>query len=272
MPASPPICTWSRTSTTSFCRRRISWWSTWSAAGSTSISRRPDVLSRARRALQPRDGAAVQRAAVRALPVADLKILLCKGFFAGPVSGADEALVSYAIHLRRAGHLQGVVLFYPPAHSDPYHRRLRQAGVSIWCITSSPIAHIVFRLVRQLGFLARFFFLLPPRSRRHVRTWWRRLTEWTVTLYLRRCCAYFARRRPDLIHVVTPDPGAAMMIRAGHAVAIPVLYQELGTPYFMPELAIHYERFSEVIPLCSEVAALSPRLATDWTGKLPWSH
>jgi glycosyltransferase involved in cell wall biosynthesis len=83
-------------------------------------------------------------------------------------------------------------------------------------------------------------------------------------IHFKRCRDYFNQRSADLIHVVTPDPGAAMMVRAGCAAGIPVLYQELGTPHYLPELEIHYERFAEVIPLCSEVAALSPSLAQQW--------
>ena len=33
-----------------------------------------------------------------------MKIALCKSHFAGPVSGADETLVTYALALREAGH------------------------------------------------------------------------------------------------------------------------------------------------------------------------
>lgn len=62
------------------------------------------------------------------------------------------------------------------------------------------------------------------------------------------------------------------MIRAGAAAGIPVLYQELGTPHYLPELEIHYQRFSKVLPLCSEVAALSPRLAQQWGEKFLSPH
>ena len=43
-----------------------------------------------------------------------MKIALCKSHFFGPVSGADEILVTYAISLRRAGHDVEVVLLYKP--------------------------------------------------------------------------------------------------------------------------------------------------------------
>jgi glycosyltransferase involved in cell wall biosynthesis len=62
------------------------------------------------------------------------------------------------------------------------------------------------------------------------------------------------------------------MIREGAAAGIPVLYQELGTPHYLPELEIHYKRFAKVLPLCSEVAALSPLLAKQWEERIPSSH
>ncbi len=70
-----------------------------------------------------------------------------------------------------------------------------------------------------------------------------------------------------MIHVMTPDSGAAAMIRAANAAGIPVLYQELGTPDYLPPLEPHYEHFVKVLPLCSDVAALSPRLAHEWSAK-----
>ena len=39
-----------------------------------------------------------------------MKIALCKSHFFGPVSGADEILVSYAISLHNAGHDVDVVV------------------------------------------------------------------------------------------------------------------------------------------------------------------
>ena len=58
-----------------------------------------------------------------------MKIVLCKGHFYGPVSGADEILVSYATSLHQSGHEVDVVLLYKSSESDRFYRRLRQAGV-----------------------------------------------------------------------------------------------------------------------------------------------
>jgi glycosyltransferase involved in cell wall biosynthesis len=52
-----------------------------------------------------------------------------------------------------------------------------------------------------------------------------------------------------------------MMISAAHAAGVPVIYQEVGTPFHPPEYEKYYEHFTGVLPLCAEVAALSPWLA-----------
>lgn len=57
------------------------------------------------------------------------------------------------------------------------------------------------------------------------------------------------------------------MIRAAHDGGIPVMYQELGIPYHPPGFD-YYHQFTAVLPLCSEVAALSPRLFSDCREKL----
>jgi glycosyltransferase involved in cell wall biosynthesis len=59
------------------------------------------------------------------------------------------------------------------------------------------------------------------------------------------------------------------MIRAGHEVGIPVLYHEMGTPHYLPSLDQYYRRLERVLPLCSEVAALSPLLASQWSERFP---
>jgi len=76
--------------------------------------------------------------------------------------------------------------------------------------------------------------------------------------------------KPDLLHVFTPDTGAALMIRAGHELGIPVLYHEMGTSQHLPMLADYYRRLETVLPLCTEVAALSPRLAVEWSVRFPF--
>jgi glycosyltransferase involved in cell wall biosynthesis len=60
-----------------------------------------------------------------------------------------------------------------------------------------------------------------------------------------------------------------VIIRAAHDAGIPVLYQEVGTPYHPPGFESYYEQFTSVLPLCAEVAALSPQLARECREKLP---
>jgi glycosyltransferase involved in cell wall biosynthesis len=201
-----------------------------------------------------------------------MKILLCKSHFAGPVSGSDETLVAYATHLHNRGYRPTVVLLYPPSNTDQYYARLKHAGVEVITIVPYPLAHTVLREVRSLIFSFSRFIHLPSKPMRLSRNIWQRISQWVSLIYQKHCRAYFKRCAADLIHVLTPDPGAALMIRAGAAAGIPVLYQELGTPHYLPELEIHYQRFSKVLPLCSEVAALSPRLAQQWGEKFLSPH
>lgn len=59
------------------------------------------------------------------------------------------------------------------------------------------------------------------------------------------------------------------MIRAAHAAGIPVIYQEAGIPFHPPNFERYYQQFTSVLPFCSEVAALSPRLAAHCQEQLP---
>lgn len=197
-----------------------------------------------------------------------MKILLCKSHFAGPVSGSDETLVSYATHLHKQGHRPTVVLLYAPDESDQYYARLKQAGVEVITIISNPLLHSLLIRVRSFAYWVTRFLHLPARPLRVSRNLWQRLAQALSLIYLKHCRLFFQKCRADLLHVMTPDPGAAVMIRAGAAAGIPVLYQELGTPHYMPELETPYRTFSRVLPLCSQLAALSPRLAQQWEEKL----
>jgi glycosyltransferase involved in cell wall biosynthesis len=196
-----------------------------------------------------------------------VKILLCKSHFAGPVSGSDETLVAYATHLHQRGHSLAVVLLYPPARSDQYYARLRGAGVEVITIVSSRRALVAMRGMKTIALYFSGLIPLPVKSRRARRRVWQRISRRITLLYQEHCHRYFEQCSADLIHMMTPDPGAELMIRAGAAAGIPVLYQELGTPHHLPELEAHYERFVKVLPLCAEVAALSPLLARQWREK-----
>jgi glycosyltransferase involved in cell wall biosynthesis len=88
--------------------------------------------------------------------------------------------------------------------------------------------------------------------------------------HYRTCRAYFARSDYSVLHVFMPDTGATLMIRAGKEAGIPVLYHEMGTPHYLPALEPYYRKLEKVLPLCSEVAVLSPILARQWSERFPF--
>lgn len=179
-----------------------------------------------------------------------MKIVLCKGRFAGPISGADETIVAYAIELRKAGHDASVAVLYPPAAGDPHYRRLLDARVPVSCIADRSLTGRAMQFVRNH---------VP-----HIPTGPRRLLQKTAaglsSSYEHRCRAFFDRARPDVVHVVTPDPASIAIIRGAHDAGVPVMYQELGTADFLPDLAFYYDHLRDVLPIV-HVSALSPRLA-----------
>src|ERR1044072_265751 len=65
-----------------------------------------------------------------------MKIVYCKTAFAGPISGADEIAVMYAVELKRAGHSTAVLLVHPPAANDSLAVRLGDANVRLTALAS----------------------------------------------------------------------------------------------------------------------------------------
>jgi len=55
-----------------------------------------------------------------------MRILLCKSQLDGPISGADETLVTYAAQLQKAGQAVSVLLMY--LHADRFKPRTELAG------------------------------------------------------------------------------------------------------------------------------------------------
>jgi len=195
-----------------------------------------------------------------------MKIVLCKGQFMGPISGADETIVTYATQLRAAGHQASVLLMYPPAADDPYYERLRGAGVHVHSVASTGV-QTSLSAARKLA--AGLLRAVPP-SQRLVRRRAQKISSRIAARYARECRDYFARCGADVVHVMTPDPSAAVMIEAARASGLPVLYQELGTPYHPPAFAAYYEQFVSALPHCSELAALSPSLIRQCREQLPY--
>ncbi|HSE33382.1 MAG TPA: glycosyltransferase family 4 protein [Pyrinomonadaceae bacterium] len=199
-----------------------------------------------------------------------MKIALCKSHFFGPVSGADEILLSYATSLRRAGYDVEVVLLHRPAETDRFCRRLRHAGVPIVSVIQHSIAFTIVLSLRRLFSAFLLLFLWIPRSEEGLRRIWQVLLGLISRAHYKDCRAFFSGSKYDLLHVFTPDTGATLIIRAGKEAGIPVLYHEMGTPQYLPALDPHYRRLEKVLPLCSEVAALSPTLAKQWSERFPF--
>jgi glycosyltransferase involved in cell wall biosynthesis len=199
-----------------------------------------------------------------------MRIALCKNTFAGPVSGADEALTTYATTLHARRYDVHVVLLFPCADDDPYYIRLKDAGVSVsFVLKHSPLFELIVWL-RNLLATVFFFIFFIPRVKELLRGIWQGLMDLMTRPRLARCRNCLNQLHPDILHVFTPDDGARLMIRAGHDLGIPTLYHELGTANHLPMLAGYYRRLGKVLPLCTEVAALSPRLASEWAERFPF--
>ena len=194
-----------------------------------------------------------------------MKIILCKGQFLGPISGADETLVTYATQLQRLGHAVSVLLLYPCSAQDQYYLRLREAGVPVEAVAANSL-RASLGAGRKVG---RRLLHTFPSLQHLLRKKAQRITTSLAALYQQQCCAFLQQAQADIIHVVTPDSGAMVMISAAHAAGIPIIYQELGIPYHPPDFESYYEQFTTVLPLCAEVATLSPALAQQFQQRLP---
>lgn len=196
-----------------------------------------------------------------------MRIVLCKGQILGPISGADETLVTYAVQLQKAGHSVSVLLMYRSAKDDPYSERLLNSGVPVSWIASK-FAHRSLGTARKLG---RKFLGAFPSSKQLIRGGARRVVTEMASRNFEQCRDYLQQQNADLMHVITPDPNAMVMIRAAYDAGVPVIYQELGLPYHPPDFASYYREFTSVLSLCREVAALSPKLVEYCREKLPIS-
>jgi glycosyltransferase involved in cell wall biosynthesis len=194
-----------------------------------------------------------------------MKIVFCKTGFAGPISGADEIAVMYAVELKRAGHSTAMLLVRPPAVDDPLAARLRESDVPVTSL-ASPAFSASLATGRRLAIRAMHIF--KPAGKL-IRTRSRNIVFDLMQRYHDACCDYLSRERPDVVHVLTPDQGAMMLIQAAHTVGVPVIYQEVGLPFHPPGFEEVYERFTSVLPLCAKVAVLSPRLARETNRALP---
>lgn len=174
----------------------------------------------------------------------------------GPISGADEILVTYATRLQRAGVNVSVLLMFPHP-DDTYYDRLRRAGVPVTGVAQGA-AVTAMQAGRRLA--SKLLTAIPP-AQQIIRRGSRKVSGGVAERNYPRCREEIARLRPDVMHVITPDPAAVVFIRAGHDLGVPVLYQEVGIPFHPPGYESYYEHFTTALPHCAEVAALSPALA-----------
>jgi glycosyltransferase involved in cell wall biosynthesis len=186
-----------------------------------------------------------------------MKIILCKGQLIGPISGADETIVTYATQLKKAGHDPHVVTMYTHPSDAQYKIPLAEAGVKVVHITDHP-AHLILASARKA---VRRCLSRSRISRRALQKDAEKITRRIANLYLKACYQYLLRSNADVVHVLTPDAATPVLIKASHAAGVPVIYQETGTPYYSTEHGPYYERLIKVLPLCAEVTALSPGLA-----------
>ena len=87
-----------------------------------------------------------------------MKIILCKSQLDGPISGADETLVTYAAQLQKAGQSVSVLLMYLHAEEDQYYQRLLECGVPVYWIASN-LAQTSLGAGRRLA--SRMFYSFP---------------------------------------------------------------------------------------------------------------
>jgi glycosyltransferase involved in cell wall biosynthesis len=179
-------------------------------------------------------------------------------------------MLNYAVHLHQTGNDVSIILLYPPSVDDQYIRRLQRKGVKVQTIVTRSYLFALLRVFRSLLSSALFFLFFVKRAPVGLRKIWQVAIRTITKFHYRHCHKYFVDHRPDIMHVFTPDTGAALMIRAGHELGIPVLYHEMGTARHLPMLEDYYRRLEEVLPLCTEVAALSPRLAAEWSIRFPF--
>src|SRR5256714_12455585 len=160
-----------------------------------------------------------------------MRILLCKGQIYGPISGSDETLVTYATQLRRAGHDVSVLLMYLHAEEDQYYQRLLEAEVPVSWIASN-LAQSSMGAGRKIAYK---MFITFPGSKPFIRRRMLKVVTGMARRHYRQCREFMEREKPDLIHVMTPDPSAMVMIQAANDTGLPVIYQELGIPYHPPD-------------------------------------
>jgi len=137
--------------------------------------------------------------------------------------------------------------------------RLKEAGVNVVTVAPTTV-----RATLEAGrTVARRVIDALPHSKRLLRKRAHKISLGLTFKYQSRCAEALRELRADVIHVMTPDPGAMALIRAAHSAEVPVLYQELGITYHPPDFAFSYQEFTAVLPLCAALADVLLRVARD---------
>src|SRR5882724_11825861 len=122
-----------------------------------------------------------------------MKILLCKSYLVGAMSGADETLVTYAAQLRKAGMAVSVLLMYQHAEEDQYYQRLLESDV--------PVSWIASNLTQNSFGAGRKFALRLIHSFPGSRQFMRRRTQPVLTAmanrYYAQCREFLEKEKPD---------------------------------------------------------------------------
>lgn len=181
-----------------------------------------------------------------------MRIVLARAALRGAINGASETVVTYATYLRRSGHDVSVLALYPPRRGDPYWRRLRRAGVPVEWAAAVDLESVVLGAGAATDRYRRSRVLASP-----VSVVGQALLKTMAGRCAQECENRLRRSGANLVHVVGQDAGSEVFIRAAHAAGIPTLFQELGGGARPSDLA----GLPSALRLCSEVAALSPRIA-----------
>jgi hypothetical protein len=139
-----------------------------------------------------------------------MKIMLCKGQFLGPMSGADETLVNYATQLHKAGHSVSVLLLFPYLPQDEYYVRLRETGIPVHSIASTSSRTILGNGRK----IARWLMSAFPSTQYLVRTNGQKLATNIALRYRKQCRDFLEQSCANIVHVLTPDPGGMVLISA----------------------------------------------------------
>ena len=123
-----------------------------------------------------------------------MKIILCKSHLDGPISGADETLVTYASQLQSAGASVSVLLMYLHAEEDQYYQRLLESDVRVSWIASN-LTRSSLSAGRKI---ATRMFLSFPGSRPMLRRGTQPVLTAVANRYYDECRRFLEKEKPGV--------------------------------------------------------------------------